>query len=96
MVAGDRAPAAAISPEKAKTAPLCMVWPGIWPKCSRTACMIHLCAQDGGLELGTACAAVGRISAAALGGGVSPVNGAQAVPGCVGSVLRPGSMGRVR
>ena len=28
-------------------------------------CVIHLCAQDEGLELGTACAAVGRASAAA-------------------------------
>ena len=31
-------------------------------------CVIHLCAQDGGLELRTACVAVGRVSAAAPAG----------------------------
>ena len=43
----------------------CMVWLGIWPRSSRTARVVHLRAQDGGLELGTACAVVGRASAAA-------------------------------
>ena len=61
----ERGSAAASSPEQAKTALPCMVCPGIWPRSSRMGRVVHLRAQDGGLELGTACAAVGRASAAA-------------------------------
>ena len=48
----ERGSAAASSLEQAKTALPCMVCPGIWPKCSRTACVMHWNTQRDGAGQG--------------------------------------------
>ena len=50
----ERGSAAASSPEQAKTALPCTVWPGIWPRSSRTARVVHLYLRRGLTGLGAA------------------------------------------
>ena len=57
--------AAGSSPALADLATPSGVWLGIWCKRECSTCVIHLCAQSRGSGLGTACAAAGRVSAAA-------------------------------
>ena len=75
--------AAGSSPALADLATPSGVWLGIWCKRECSTCVIHLCAQSRGSGLGTACAAAGRVSAAAR----TPVTVVQPLewPACLGN-----------